>query len=61
MISQKTPTKTQKMTELTTREHSVSSALVFKSHRRFSDGQDSLEEQEGRRRKKKMYGATIVT
>ena len=41
------------MTEVTTREHSVSSALVFKLHRRFSDGQDSLEEQEGRGRKKK--------
>ena len=38
----------------------MSRALVIKSHRRFSDGQDSLEEQEGRGRKKR-YGPTIVT
>ena len=49
------------MTEVATKEHSVSSVLVFKWHCRFSDGQDSLEEQEGCGRKKKMYGATIVT
>ena len=50
------------MNEVTTRENSVSNALVFKWHCRFSDGQDSLEEQEGRgRKKKKTYGATIVT
>ena len=30
----------------------MSSALVFKLHRRFPDGQDRLEEQEGRGRKK---------
>ena len=34
---------------------------MFKWYHRFSDGQDSLEEQEGRERKKKTYGATIVT
>ena len=33
----------------------MSSALVFKSHRRFSDDQYSLEEQEGRGRKKKVW------
>ena len=53
MISKKKTTKPLKMTEVTTREHSVSSALVFKWHRRFSDSQCSLEEQEGRGRKKK--------
>ena len=52
----------RKNTALTTREHSVSRALVFKWHRRFSDGQDSLEEQKGHGRKgKKTFGATIVT
>ena len=38
----------------------MSRALVFKWHRRFADGQDSLEEQKGRGRKK-QYGATKVT
>ena len=56
----KTPTQTLKMIEQTKRERSVSRALVFKWHRRFADGQDSLEEQEGCGRKK-QYGATTVT
>ena len=48
----KTPTQTLKMIEQTKREHLVSRALVFKWHRRFTDGQSSLEEQEGRAGKK---------
>ena len=48
----KTPTQTLKMIEQTKREHLKSISLVFKWHRRFADGQDSLEEQEGRAGKK---------
>ena len=48
----KTPTQTLKMIEQTKRENLVSRALVFKWHRRFAVGQDSLEEQEGRASKK---------
>ena len=55
-----TPTQTLKMIEQTKRERLVSRALVFKWHRRFANGQDSLEEQDGRGRKK-QYGATTVT
>ena len=40
------------MIEQTKREYLVSKALVFKWHRRFAVGQDSLEEQEGRASKK---------
>ena len=47
-----TPTQTLKMIEQMKREHLVSRALVFKWHRRFAVGQDSLEEQEGRASKK---------
>ena len=56
----KTPTQTLKMIEQTKREHLVSRALVFKWHCRFADGQNSLEEQEGRAGKKQYY-AMIVT
>ena len=48
----KTPTQMLKMIEQTKREHLVSRALVFKWHRRFADGQNSQEEQEGRAGKK---------
>ena len=48
----KTPTQTLKKIEQTKREHLVSRILVFKWHRRFADGQDSLKEQEGRAGKK---------
>ena len=48
----KTPTQTMKMIEQTKGEHLVSRALVFKLHRRFTDGQNSLEEQEGHAGKK---------
>ena len=48
----KTPTQTLKMIEQMKRELLVSRALVFIWHRRFADGQDSLEEQEGCARKK---------
>ena len=48
----KTPTQTLKMIQQMKREPLVSEALVFKWHRRFADGQDSLEEQEGRAGKK---------
>ena len=50
----KTPTQTLKMIEQLKMEHLVSRALVFKWHRRFADGQDSLEEQEGRAGKKEI-------
>ena len=43
----KTPTQTLKMFEQMKREHLESRALVFKWHRRFADGHDSLEEQGG--------------
>ena len=48
----KTPTQTLTMIKQTKKESLVSRALVFKWHRRFADGQDSLEEQEGRAGKK---------
>ena len=45
----KTPTQTLTMIKQTKRGPLMSRALVFKWHRRFfADGQDSLEEQEGR-------------
>ena len=50
----KTPTQTLKMIEQTKGEHLVSRALVFKWHCRFADGQNSLEEQEGRAGKKEI-------
>ena len=40
------------MIEQTKREPLVNRALVFKWNRRFADGQDSPEEQEGRAGKK---------
>ena len=48
----KSQTQTLKMIEQMKREHLVSRALVFKWQCRFSDGQDSLEEQEGHAGKK---------
>ena len=52
----KTPTQTVKMIWQTEREHLVSRALVFKWHRRFADGQNSLEKREGRAGKKETVG-----
>ena len=57
----KTPTQTLKMIDQTKREQIVSRALAFKWHRRFADGQNSLEEQDGRAGKKEQYDAMIVT
>ena len=48
----KVSTRTLKMIDQTKREQLVSRALVFKWHRRFADGQNSLEEQDGSRGKK---------
>ena len=48
----KTPTQTLKMIDQTKRGQLVSRALEFKWHRRFADGQSSLEEQDGRAGKK---------
>lgn len=56
----KTPTETLKMIDSTQRKHSVSRALVFKWHQRFSNGQESVEDGTGRGRKKKC-GKTAVT
>ncbi|XP_052806297.1 protein GVQW3-like [Mya arenaria] len=56
----KTPTQTYKMIQTTSVKNSVSRSLVFEWHRRFRDGRESLEDDEGRGRKKK-YGATLVT
>ena len=49
---EKTPTQMLKMIVQTKREQLVSIALVFKWHRRFTDGQKSLEDQDGRAGKK---------
>ena len=58
----KTPTQKLKMIEQTKREHLVSRAPVFKWYHTFAYGRDSLEEHEGRAwKKKKLYGAMIVT
>ena len=54
-----TPTQTLKMIEQTKKEHLVSRALVFEWHRRFADGHNSLEKQEGRAVKKET--AMIMT
>ena len=59
-LSRKNTNQDSKMSLVIKREHSVSSALVFKWNRLFSDDQDSLKEQECRGRKTK-YGATKVT
>ena len=48
----KSPTQKLKMIEQTKREHLVSRTLVFKWYHTFADGRDSLEEHEGRARKK---------
>ena len=50
----KTPTQTLKMIEQTKREPLVNRTLVLKWQRRFADGKDSLEEQEGRAGKKEI-------
>ena len=55
----KTPTQTLKIIEQTKREHLVSRALVFKSHRRFAVAQDSLEELEGRASKKETLWTDV--
>ena len=48
----KTSTQTLKMIDQTKREPLVSRAFVFKWHCRFTDGHNSLEEQEDRAGKK---------
>ena len=48
----KPPTQTLKMIEQMNKEHLANRALVVKWHHRYADGQDSLEEQEGRAGKK---------
>jgi len=55
-----TPTQTYKMLGSTLHRPNVSRALVFKWHRRFRDGRESLHDDEGRGRKREM-STTLAT
>ena len=55
-----TPSQTLKLIEKTKRDKPVSRALVLKLHRRFSEGQGSFEEREGRGRKKRYCVSTVT-
>ncbi|XP_052767844.1 protein GVQW3-like [Mya arenaria] len=56
----KTPSETYKLLKLTRVDYCVCRALVFKWHRRFSDGRQSLEDDAGRGRKSTI-GPSAVT
>lgn len=55
----KTPTETLKMMHTTTRHKDVKRALVFKWHKRFSDGRSSIDDDRGRGRKRIISGNVI--
>ena len=48
----KTPTETMKMMKDANRSSNVSRSLVFKWHKRFSEGRESLQDDTGRGRKR---------
>lgn len=56
----KSPTDTLKLIKQANRKSAVGRSFVFKWHRRFTNGQVSLEEEEGRGRKK-LHGVKMVT
>lgn len=57
----KTPTETFKMMQRTPSNSSVKRALVFKWYKRFADGRDSLEDDEGRGRKTKISSDVVAS
>lgn len=57
----KTPTETFKMLQRTPSNCSVKRALVFKWYKRFADGRDSLEDDEGRGRKTKISSDVVAS
>ena len=56
----KTPTETMKMMKDANRSSNVSRSLVFKWHKRFSEGRESLKDDTGRGRKR-IVNAGAVT
>ena len=56
----KTLTQTMQMLDESKQRHNVSRSLIFKWHKLFSDGRDSVDDDEGRGRKS-LINATSVT
>ena len=54
-----TPSKTVNLIKTTSMKECGSRTLVFDWHKRFAEGQYSLSDNKGRRKKQK-YGATLV-
>ena len=57
----KTPTETMKMLKDANRSSNVSRSLVFKWHKRFSEGRESLKDDTGRGRKRIVNAGTVAT
>ena len=58
---EKTPTETMKMMKDANRSSNVSRPLVFKWHKRFSEGRESLKDDTGRERKRIVNAGTVAT
>ena len=56
----KTPTETMKMVKDANRSSNVSRSLVFKLHKRFSEGRKSLKDDTGRGRKRIVNAGTVA-
>ena len=56
----KTPTETIKMMKDANRSSNVSRSLVFKWHKRFSEGRESLKDDTGRGRKRIVNAGTVA-
>ena len=56
----KTPTETMKMMKDANRSSNVSRSLVFKWHKRFSEGRESLKDDTGRGRKRIVNAWTVA-
>ena len=56
----KTPTETMKMMKDANRSSNVSRSLVFKWHKRFSEGRESLKDDTGRGRKRIVNAGTVA-
>ena len=56
----KTPTETMKMMKNANRSSNISRSLVFKWHKRFSEGRESLKDDTGRGRKRIINAGTVA-
>lgn len=55
----KTPTQTREMLQAVNMKPSVSRALIFKWHKRFRDGRESIEDDKGRGRRPSLNATSI--